>query len=132
MCIRDRVFTIHTPPRTSVPVTGMAPRAAEPVLVPEGFSLAAFLFGPLWFLFKGLWWGLLGWIVLAVAIAFLPGASSSWAGLALALLTGFQARDVQRWTLARRGLPESGVVAGADEEVALLRLGGRSPAGRPA
>ena len=68
----------------------------------------------------------------AVAIAFLPGASSSWAGLALALLTGFQARDVQRWTLARRGLPESGVVAGADEEVALLRLGGRSPAGRPA
>ncbi|WP_377044171.1 DUF2628 domain-containing protein [Roseomonas elaeocarpi] len=101
-------------------------------LVPEGFSWAAFLFGPFWFLFRGLWLALLIWLAVAVLLAALRsavpalGPYAPWMTLALMLFTGFHARDAERWTLRRRGLPMQGVVLGLDEEDAMLRLASRS------
>ena len=106
-----RVFTIHAR-------DGVKPRTR---LVPEGGSFWAFLFGPLWLLWRGLWLVLLGYLVLAGVIAVLPDPWEGVAGLAMQVLFGFHARDLERWTLRRRGFAEAGVVAAGDEEEALLR-----------
>ncbi|MFT8245578.1 DUF2628 domain-containing protein [Roseomonas sp. BN140053] len=119
------------PAAGAVPATGAAPLPApgddpvpEPRLVREGFAWWAFLLGPLWLLFKGLWLPLLAFLLLSAAIAFaLPPALLPPAGLALGLLLGFHGRDLERWRLARRGLPERGVVLARNEEEAMLRLG---------
>ncbi len=111
-----RVFTVHEPARDTA-------RPAPPLLVPEGFSWAAFLFGPLWLAAKGLWLPLLGWLPVLAAVALLPEPWRFPFGLALALFTGWHGRDAERWVLARRGRPVSGVVVGRDEEEAILRLG---------
>ena len=115
-----RVFTVHAPAQPSA-------RPAPPQLVPEGFSWAAFLFGPLWLLLKGLWLPLLGWLLLFAAVMLVPDPWRFPAGLFLALMTGWHGRDAERWQMARRGRPVSGVVVGRDEEEATLRLGATRP-----
>ena len=112
-----RVFTIHA--REGGAREGGAPRTR---LVREGVSFWAFLFGPLWLLWQGLWLALLGYLVLAVGVAVLPDPWEAVAGLALQVMLGLHARDLERWTLRRRGFAEAGVVAAPDEEAALLRL----------
>ena len=107
-----RVFTVHAR-------AGDRPRTR---LVREGFSLWAFLFGPLWLLWRGLWLALLGYGLAAAGIALLPQAWGGWAALALQLLLGLHARDLERWTLRRRGFVTEGVVAARDADEALLRL----------
>src|SRR4051812_28041644 len=58
------VFTVHLPRRLDDPA------AVERVkFVREGFSWAAFFFGPLWLLFHRLWLTFLLWVVAAVALA---------------------------------------------------------------
>ncbi|MFH5923169.1 DUF2628 domain-containing protein [Roseomonas xinghualingensis] len=107
-----RVFTIHAK-------GGEKPRTR---LVREGFSFWAFLFGPLWLLWRGLWLALLGYLVVMVAIAFIPDPWETFVGLALQVLFGFHARDLERWTLRRRGFASQGVVAAHDEDEAALRV----------
>ena len=113
-----RAFTIHAR-------GGERPRTR---LVREGFSVWAFLFGPLWMLFRGLWLVLAGYLLVAVAVAFLPEPWEGWAGLGLQLLLGFHARDLERWTLRRRGFTEEGVVMAPDEDMAVFRLAQARPA----
>jgi hypothetical protein len=107
-----RVFTVHAR-------MGEKPRT---YLVREGFSVWAFLFGPLWLLARRLWLALLGYLLVGAAISALPDPWEGWAVLALQLLLGFHARDLERWTLGRRGFVSGGVVVGNDEDDALLRL----------
>jgi hypothetical protein len=92
-----RVWTVHQRPA----VTG---KPARTVMVREGFSWWAAIFPLFWFLAKRLW------IV---------------AALYFALATGFEARNLQRWTLERRGFRLMGVVQGRDEEGAVLNLADR-------
>jgi len=114
-----RSWTIHLPP------PGLQRRAA--VLIPEGFSFWAFLFGPLW-LFRHRCW-LAGAIALvAFALASLaPAPFDAALPVTLALLLGFHGHDLRRWTLARRGMPASHVVLGRDEDSALLRATAADP-----
>ena len=111
-----RLFTVHARGHAGA---GERPRTR---LVREGFALWAFLLGPLWLLGRGLWLALLGYLLVAAAIAALPEAWSGWVTLALQVLLGLHARDLERWTLRRRGFATEGVVAGRDAEEALLRL----------
>jgi hypothetical protein len=55
----------------------------------------------------------------------LPSGISPWAMIALQILVGFEARNLQRWTLERRGFRLMGVVQGRDEEGAVLNLADR-------
>ena len=112
-----QVFTVHAR-------FGDAPRTR---LVPEGFSVWAFLLGPLWLLWRGLWLVLLGYLLLAAATALIPDPWEGFAVMALQLLLGFHARDLERWTLRRRGFAQVEVVAAPDEDAALLRLLGARP-----
>lgn len=111
-----RVFTVHDPAQPTA-------RPAPPRLVPEGFSWGAFLFGPFWLLLKGLWLPLVGWLLLLALLAFVPEPARFLAGVFLALMTGWHARDAERWQMRRCGWFASGVVIGRDEEDAFLRLG---------
>lgn len=96
---------------------------ASPVLVREGFSFGALLFGPLWLAAHQAWIPAGAAVLLTVLILLLslPPASLVLI-LALALLLGFSGRDLVRWSIARRGYLESNVVTGRSEGEAFARL----------
>lgn len=98
------------------------------VLVREGFSWAAFFFGPVWALWNGLWkeaLAMLGvFIFLAVALPFLglneDAFSIVWLGYAT--LIGFMADDLKRCALGKQGMSAAAVIAGKDEDEATRRF----------
>ena len=122
-----RSWTVHLPPghvaswaaRGSVPATGPG---KAPLLIPEGFSPWAFLFGPFWLFAHRVWW--VGLVVLLglVGLNLLPDPYGIALALAAHLLLGFQGQDLSRWALARRGWTLAHLVQGRDAEGALVRL----------
>jgi hypothetical protein len=118
-------FTVHEPP----------PRKTESVSSPErfvfvrdGFHFWAFVLAPLWLLLHRLWLALACYIVLSFAIGvalYWIGVSSPaqfLASLLIALLIGFEAPTMWRWTLGRRGWKTLGFVVGEDAEMAERRF----------
>jgi uncharacterized protein DUF2628 len=114
-----RVWTVHVPPALD---REGSPSRRAPVLVREGFSWGAFLFGPFWLLANRLWPAALLWFVAAVAALLLASAGGALALPALQFLLGCHARDLRRRALARRGYAQAHVVVERDEERALARL----------
>lgn len=97
-------------------------------MVREGFSWLAALFPLFWFLAKRLWLVAALYFSFATLMGFvLPAGIAPWAMVVLQILTGFEARNLQRWTLARQGFRLMGVVQGRDEEGAVLNLADRRP-----
>ena len=118
-------FTVHEPP----PRQGEAASSPERfVFVRDGFHFWAFVLAPLWLLVKRLWLAFAIYIVVSVVLGVglaLLGVSASLqgvVGLMLALLMGFEAASVRRWTLARRGWKTLGFVVGEDAEMAERRF----------
>ena len=119
------VYTVHEPPLRR------GENEADPlrfVFVRDGFTFWAFLLGPLWMLRHRLWLVFVGYLVLlgAIAVAFhfarVPGSAIWLVSLLLALLIGFEAASLRRWTLARRGWSNLGVVVADDLEAAERRF----------
>lgn len=95
----------------------------EPVLVLEGFSWGALLFGPAWFVANRAWIpAVLEAAALVVLAVLLPGRVAGVVVMAVAVLAGLLGRDVVRWALERRGYTLSHVLAARDEDAALARL----------
>src|SRR5471030_440861 len=118
-------YTVHEPP----------PRKSESVTSPErfvfvrdGFYFWAFVLAPLWLLVHRLWLALIGFLVLTGAFnvaLYLIGAPASVKFLAsflIALLIGFEAATLWRWTLTRRRWKAIGFVVGEDAEMAERRF----------
>jgi hypothetical protein len=118
-------YTVHEP----------LPRKGESTIDPErfvfvrdGFSFWAFVLAPLWMLWHRLWLVFLGYCVLAIALqAGLHAIGASFgvrltAGALLALLAGLEATTLRRFTLARRGWTNAGIVVGDDLESAEQRF----------
>jgi Protein of unknown function (DUF2628) len=96
---------------------------ASPVLVREGFSLGALVFGPLWLVAHRAWIPAVASFLLAILFPLLIRPPTSIVlVLGLALLLGFSGRDLVRWSIARRGYLESSIVAGRNEDEAMERL----------
>jgi Protein of unknown function (DUF2628) len=133
------VYTVHEPP----------PRRYESAVDPErftfvrdGFSLWACVFGPLWMLRHRMWLVLLGYLIVAVALEAalralgVSAGASLVVGILFALLIGFEAPTLRRFTLARRKWRNVGIIVGDDLETAERRFfdawtkaePGRSPA----
>ena len=118
------VYTVHAPVATDASIVA-ADRFA---FVRDGFHFWAMVFGPLWLLAHRLWLALLGWIVAIVVIdlgMIALGAGGMAVLLAnglIALLTGFEAASLQRWTLSRGNWRQLDVVVGDDEEAAERRF----------
>jgi hypothetical protein len=103
-----------------------------------------FIVPPLWLLYNRLWRDLLLFILITAAVIALVrfaggnSAAVSWATLLINLAFGFEARDIYRRALARRGYALIGVVTGRDLEDAERRFLSewlpevKSKAGRPA
>lgn len=112
-------FTVHEQPD---PPSDRLERAERLVFVKDGFSLVAAIFTPLWLLAHRLWWALLGYVGVVVALnglGQLAGADQRWLTLAsvgIGLLFGFEADALRRWGLQRRGWPMIGSVAGSSLE----------------
>jgi hypothetical protein len=112
-----RVYTVHEPPPKR-DETSADPSRFQ--FVRDGFSFWAFLFGPLWMLRHRMWLVLLGYIGVVIVlevIQHLLGVStavSSVVGLLLALLVGFEAPTLRRFTLGRRRYTNLGVIVGDD------------------
>ncbi len=98
------------------------------VLVKEGFSWPAFVFGPLWALTRRLW------LAAAVFALILVGSEMVMRAfvrdeIAMTILTlilsatfGWVGNDLRRRKLERRGFAFRGVVAGGDIDAALARF----------
>ena len=94
-----------------------------PVLVREGFSWGAFLFGPVWLLARRAWIAAILYAALGIAIAAAaPEALRVPVLFGLSVLAGLLGRDVVRWSLARRGYALAHVLAARDEDSAIARL----------
>jgi hypothetical protein len=108
------VFTVHVP-RDAVDTVSRAERTA---FVRDSFSLAAFLFGPLYLMRHRAWLAAAAWIIVVAAGALLchllhlPGAASFGLLLLAMLFTGLEASSIRRFSLYRRGLEVEAVVGG--------------------
>jgi hypothetical protein len=118
-------YTVHAPPLQPGEMESNPERF---LFVRDGFYFWAFLLAPLWLLAKRLWLVLLVYVV----ITGLIGAGFYWMGapsmlkffgsLLVALLIGFEAGTLWRWTLERRGWRTLGFAVGDDQEVAERRF----------
>lgn len=101
------------------------------VLVGEGFSWPAALFGMLWALALGLWEVaallLLANLGLLALLAGSPQPVSQVAMLGMSLITGLAFGELQRWNLARRGAVETATVRGPTRLAAEARYLGANP-----
>lgn len=124
-----KLFTVHAaPPPPPGPEGWPEPKSRPPVLLREGFSLAAALFGPFWFAWNRLWWEALALLALTLAAALLlPDPAQGVVILVLHLLAGLEGRDRLRARLARQGLPMAGIVAAPSLDIAWFRLGQQRP-----
>lgn len=119
------IYTVHEPPLTA---EESAPDPQRFVFVRDGFSFWAFLLAPLWMLRYRLWLVFVGYVIVTAALQVglrLIGASVTVitvAGLLISLLVGFEAATLRRFTLARRGWRNVGVVVGDDLESAERRF----------
>lgn len=118
------VYTIHAPSPAGADL-----RATDKfVFVRDGFHFWAMVFGPLWLLWNRLWLALIGWVIFVAA--FNAGLSSLgigrgsifFADLIVALLMGFEASSLRRWTLSRGSWRQLDVVVADDEDTAERRF----------
>ena len=118
-------YTIHAPP----PKIGAS--AFDPerfVFVRDGFHFWAFALGPVWLLLHRLWLSLviyvIGYGLIGIGLAVLRASTGAqiFVGLLIAVLIGFEAPSIWRWTLARRGWATLGFLVAEDSETAERRF----------
>jgi hypothetical protein len=118
------VYTVHAPVTTNADL-----RATDRfAFVRDGFHVWAALLGVVWLAWHRLWLALIGWIVLMAAIDVamvrlgVGGTAIFLVDVLLALLLGFEAASLKRWTLSRRKWRQLDIVVADDEEAAERRF----------
>ena len=118
------VYTVHAPVTNGADLTATDKFA----FVRDGFHFWAAVAGVIWLAWHRLWLALLGCIVLMLAVNAGLGALGVGSramlliNVVLALLLGFEAASVRRWTLSRRRWRMLDVVVADDEESAERRF----------
>ncbi len=113
------VFTVHEPP--NAPLSPID-RAEKLRFVKEGFSWGAALVAPVWLAAKGEWIALAAYLAAAAVLGMILaalGAEPAWVSLiflAANVVLGFEAGELERWSLARAGWREIGLVSGRTRE----------------
>ena len=119
------VYTVHEPPLRSGAV---APDPERFVFVRDGFNFWAFLLTPPWLIWQRLWLVLLIYLVATVGVAqaiHYAGGGALARLLAMTLISfliGLEASTLRRFTLARRGWRNVGLVSGINMEAAERRF----------
>jgi hypothetical protein len=118
-------YTVHEPPH---PSGNTIADADHFVFVRDGFYVWAFLLAPIWMIRRGLWLVLLLYLILSIGLQVAmwamgaSGVAHAAVGFLLMILVGAEAATLRRWTLARRGWSNVGVVVGEDVESAERRF----------
>ena len=128
------VYTVHAPVANGADL----PATDRFVFVRDGFHFWAAVASVIWLLWHRLWLALIGWIVLMIAIQFGMSALGASRGtifvvdVLIAILMGFEAASLRRWTLSRRKWRQLDIVVADDEELAERRFFDRwtAPAAR--
>lgn len=95
----------------------------DPVLLAEGFSIAAMVFGPIWLLAQRAWISAVLLICAEVAGGMLVhGNVGVVLDLGLSWASGVFGRDLVRWSLERRGYALTDVVAASSLDLAFGRI----------
>ena len=119
-----KIYTVHVPVRRDGEVSTDPARFR---FVRDGFYFWAFLLGPIWMLWHGLWLVLLMYLVFTTALMaglMVLGVSSVVqfaVGFLIAVLIGCEAGSLRRWSLRRRWT-QAGPVAAPDLESAERRF----------
>jgi cell division protein FtsW (lipid II flippase) len=99
-----------------------------PILVREGFSWWALLFGPIWLAVHRVWIPAVLTVVGTALILLLTNGGTTAALLAsLVMLLGLSGQDLRRWSLDHRGYLLAQVLAARSESEALMQLLERRP-----
>jgi hypothetical protein len=118
-------FTVHAPPPRKDGTTSAPERF---LFVRDGFHGWAFILAPLWLLMHRLWLAFVIYVVvygaigLGLAVLHVSSSVQLIVGVLIALLMGFEASSIWRWTLARRRWATLGFVVGEDVEMAERRF----------
>ena len=118
------VYTVHAPVATGADLAA----TDKFVFVRDGFHFWAAVAGVIWLIWNRLWLALVGWVALTLAIDFGMAALGARSGailfvdLLLAILMGFEAATLQRWTLSRRKWRQLDIVVADDAESAERRF----------
>jgi Protein of unknown function (DUF2628) len=119
------VFTVHEPPLRA---TAALPDPERFVFVRDGVYVWAFLLTPLWMLWRGLWLVFIIYALFATAVDIAMRYAGFGTGsivlvqLLISLLVAVEAASLRRFSLARRGWKNIGVVSGDDPEDAERRF----------
>jgi hypothetical protein len=119
------VYTVYEPPLRA---TDAGPDPGRFAFVRDGFSFWAFLVAALWMLWHRMWLVLVVYLVLAGGLeAALQFAGVSPVAIAIvqlciAVLVGFEAPTLRRFTLAQRKWKDIGLVSGRTLEDAERRF----------
>jgi hypothetical protein len=118
------VYTVHAPVGSNADF-----RATDRfAFVRDGFHLWAAVLGVVWLAWHRLWLALIGWIVLMTVLDVgmvrlgVSGGAVFLVDALLALLMGFEAASLRRWTLSRRKWRQLDIVVADDEEAAERRF----------
>jgi hypothetical protein len=118
------VYTVHAPVNSGADLSATDKFA----FVRDGFHFWAALLSPAWLLWHRLWLALLGWIAVTFAVEFGLAALGVGRGgmlaaeALIAILMGFEAASLRRWTLSRRNWRMLDIVVADDEETAERRF----------
>jgi hypothetical protein len=118
------VYTVHVPTADNADIAATDRFA----FVRDDFRFWAALFGPLWLAWHRLWLALIGWIVVMIAIEVglarlgAGGTAIFFTNVLIALLMGFEASSIRRWTLSRRNWRQLDTVVADNEESAEQRF----------
>ncbi len=94
----------------------------------ESFSFWAFLFGPLWMIWRRQWLVLILYVLVVGGAEFamrqygIPLSSRIAVYVLVQILIGTEAGGLRRWTLQRHGWRDVGIVVGDDLEMAERRF----------
>jgi len=119
------VYTVHEPPLRAADA---APDADRFQFVRDGFYFWAFLLTPLWMAWHRMWLVLVLYVVIDAGLEnamYYSGAGTGWivlVQLLISLLVGVEASTLRRFSLARRGWRNVGVVSGETLEAAERRF----------
>jgi hypothetical protein len=118
------VYTVHAPRADNAGIAATDRFA----FVRDGFHFWAALLGPLWLAWHRLWLALIGWIVVMIAIDVgmarlgAGGRAIFFTNVLIALLMGFEASSIRRWTLSRRNWRQLDIVVADNAESAERRF----------
>jgi uncharacterized protein DUF2628 len=119
------IYTVYQPPLRAADAF---PDPERFVFVRDGFSFSAFLLAALWMFWHQMWLVLLLYVAVALGAetalyyAGVPAAIIGITGFMASLLLGIEAATLRRFTLARQGWKDVGIVSGHDQQDAEQRF----------